>query len=66
MTWMRGATQYHRDKPFIPAPARPAGSIPMPDYHHTSDGKPTKVPGRELVMLSCRTRLRQRAHPDRR
>ena len=25
------------------------------DFHHTRDGNLTKVPGRELVMLSCRT-----------
>ena len=55
MTWMRGATQFHRDKPFIPGTGKARRFDPHADYHHTSDGKPTKVPGRELVMLSCRT-----------
>ena len=55
MTWMGAASQYHRDKPFHPTTGEPRKFDPYADYHHTVDGGRTKIPGRELVVLSART-----------
>ena len=55
MSSMPGATKHHRNKPFDPNTGKTRRLDPRADYHHTIDGKPTKIPCRELVMLSCRT-----------
>ena len=55
MTWIGAATQYHRSQPFHPTTGRPRRFDPYADYHHTVDGGQTKIPGRELVVLSVRT-----------
>ena len=54
-TSMGAATQYHRDEPFHPTTGKTRRFDPYADYHHTVDGGWTKVPGRELVVLSART-----------
>jgi hypothetical protein len=56
MTWVPAATKHHRNDPPDPNTGKPHRLDPGADYHHYSNGKRTKVPGRELVMLSCRTR----------
>ena len=55
MTWIGAATQFHRDQPFHPTTGKPRRFDPYADYHHTIDGGWTKIPGRELVVLSVRT-----------
>ena len=54
-SWTPGPTKHHRDEPFDPRTGKTRKFDPYADYHHTRDGKPTKIPGRDLVMLSCRT-----------
>ena len=54
MTWMAAATRHHYKA--LHDPDSKAQRIDLDaDFHHTRDGNLTKVPGRELVMLSCRT-----------
>ena len=55
MTWIGAATQYGRSQPFHPTTGKPRRFDPYADYHHTVDGSWTKIPGRELVVLSART-----------
>lgn len=53
-SWTPGPTRYHRDDPPNPKTDKVRRFEPNADYHHTRDKKPTKVPGRDLIMLSCR------------
>ena len=55
MSWVPGATQHHRDAPFHPKTGRALRVDHYGDYHHYSNGHPTRVPGRKMVMMSCRT-----------
>lgn len=61
MTWIPAATKHHRKAPFHPETGNPLKLDPLADPFHTSDGKWSKIPGRGLVMLSCRTE-----HPNER
>ena len=61
MTWIPASAKHHHSAPFDPKTGKTRKFDPHADFHHTRDGNPTKVPGRELVMLSCRT-----GHPNER
>ena len=51
-TWMPAATRWHRDKPRDPATGKHRRHDPDADYHHTRNGEPVEVPGRQLGMLT--------------
>ena len=53
-TWMPAATRFHRDDPPNPDTGKPRRCDPDADFHHTRNGQPTEVPGRELTVLSVR------------
>ena len=55
MTWKGSATQYHRSSLFHPTTGKPRRFDYYADYHRNVDGVWTRIPGRELVMLSART-----------
>ena len=55
MSWVPGATRHHRDAPFDPKTGKPLRCDRNGDFHHYSNGQPTKTPGRKMVMMSCRT-----------
>ena len=55
MTWMGAATQYHRKDPRHPKTGKPRRCDLLADRCRTNDGGMTKIPGRELVVLSART-----------
>ena len=55
MTQIPAATKHHRSAPFHPKTGKTLKYDPLADSQPTRDGGWTKVPARELVMLSCRT-----------
>ncbi len=55
MTWIGAATRLHRKDLFHPETGKPRRFDSLADFHHTVNGGWTKIPGRELVMLSVRT-----------
>ena len=55
MSWFGAATRFHRDDPFIPNSPKLRRYDPDADFHHTVNGGMTRIPGRELVVLSART-----------
>lgn len=61
MTWIPAATKHHRKAPFHPETGDLLKFDPLAGPFHTSDGKWSRIPGRGLVMLSCRTE-----HPNER
>ena len=54
-TWEPAATNLHRHQGLFLPNGKTRRFDPNAEYHHTRDGKPTKIPGRELVMLSTRS-----------
>ena len=55
MSWFGAATRFHGDDPFRPDSAKLRRYDPYADFHHTVNGGMTRIPGRELVVLSART-----------
>ena len=55
MSWFGAATRFHRDDPFLPNSAKLRRYDQDADFHHTVNGGMTRIPGRELVVLSART-----------
>ena len=54
MTWIPGATRWHWTELLNPD-SKAQRIDENADHHHTRGGQPTEVPGRKLVVLSCRT-----------
>lgn len=60
-TAIRAATKHHYKAPWHPVTGELLKYDPLAGRYRTSDGGWSKIPGRELVMLSCRTE-----HPNER
>ena len=50
-----GTHRFHGDDPWHPRTGKLRKYDPYADFHHTVNGGFTKIPGRELVVLSTRT-----------